>query len=220
MRPTKKFRAEKTVYFVRHGESEGNTRPVFQALDTPLSSRGKKQAELIADRAEKLAFTTLVASPLMRSRETAEAIARRTGKTPEYSDLFVERIKPARLVGKSFTNPRALVLWRKWEQSLYTPGMRVEDGENFDDLIARTDAALEYLRTRPERELLVVTHGFFLRAMFARVLLGEALTGGALKHFLLRSATKNTGLSVLARNHHLDGSQWRVLVFNDHAHLA
>jgi broad specificity phosphatase PhoE len=129
MRPTKKFGAEKVVYFVRHGESRDNTRPVFQSLDTPLSAAGKRQAELIADRAAKLEFQTLIASPLARAQETAEAITRRTGKAPEYSDLFVERGKPARLIGKSFTNPRALVLWRKWERSLYTPGLRVEDGE-------------------------------------------------------------------------------------------
>ena len=37
----------------------------------------------------------------------------------------------------SFDNVDHQRTWRAWEHSLYTPGMRVEDGENYDDLLIR-----------------------------------------------------------------------------------
>jgi broad specificity phosphatase PhoE len=56
-------------------------------------------------------------------------------------------------------------VWRAWTQSLSTPGMRVEDGENYDDLLTRADAALALLHDRAESSIVVVTHGYFLRTI-------------------------------------------------------
>ncbi|MDP2655923.1 MAG: histidine phosphatase family protein, partial [bacterium] len=81
---------KKTVYFVRHGQSEGNVGTVFQPLNSPLTEKGREQAEYIAERAASLSFESVVSSPLTRARETAEAIAKRTKKSIEFSDLFVE----------------------------------------------------------------------------------------------------------------------------------
>jgi broad specificity phosphatase PhoE len=38
---------QKIVYFVRHGESEGNVLSVFQSSDSPLSEKGRKQAVIV-----------------------------------------------------------------------------------------------------------------------------------------------------------------------------
>jgi 2,3-bisphosphoglycerate-dependent phosphoglycerate mutase len=211
---------EKTVYLVRHGQSEDNIAPVFQSPGSPLSPEGKRQAELIAERATRLSFETLIASPLERARQTAEVIARATGKEAELSPLFVERIKPSRINGKPHDDKEAAAISREWERSLYTPGMRVEDGESFDDLLNRADKALTFLRARPERSLLVVTHGFFLRTMLGRVLLGDALTGAAFQHFQTHAGTENTGVTVLRHGEFEDAPRWRLWVFNDHAHLV
>ena len=59
------------------------------------------------------------------------------------------------------------------EESLYTRSMRVEDGENFEDLIARADRALTFLGERREASLAVVTHGFFLRTLVARAVFAD-----------------------------------------------
>jgi broad specificity phosphatase PhoE len=214
-------RAEKIVYFVRHAQSEHNVAPVFQSPDSPLSPEGMRQAKRIADRASRIAFEALIASPFRRARETAEAIARIAGREPELSPLFVERMKPSRINGKPYGDEEARAVWREWHKSLYSPGMRVEDGESFDDIIARVDNALAYLSARPERSLVVVTHGYFLRAMLARVLIGELLTGPIFRHFQRGAATENTGLTVLRHHGALDQPpRWQLWTYNDHAHLA
>lgn len=68
----------KVVYFVRHGESEANVAPVFQSPDSPLSERGRHQAQLIGERVSQLRFDALISSPFARARETAQVIAQAT----------------------------------------------------------------------------------------------------------------------------------------------
>jgi len=217
----KKPKIQKTVYFVRHGQSEDNVAPVFQSPNSPLNEKGRKQAESIADRVSKLSFDALIASPFERAKQTAEAIAKATGKQPEYSELFVERVKPTYINGKPYTDEKANTLWREWEKSLYTPGLHTEDGENFDDLIARADKALAFLQNRPEQSLVVVTHGYFLRTIVARVLLGNLLSGEAFRNIQRTAAMENTGLTVLQyRDSFEEKPAWRLWIYNDHAHLA
>jgi probable phosphoglycerate mutase len=213
--------ADKIVYFVRHGQSAGNVAPVFQSLNSPLTETGQKQAERIAKRVSNLSFETLIASPVQRAKETAEAIAKATGKKLEFSDLFVERVKPTCINGKLHEDEHANIIWREWGKSLYTPGMRVEDGENFDDLLSRADKALEFLKNRTEKSIVVVTHGYFLRTIVARVLLDNSLSGEAFRNFQRSSEHENTGLTVLRYQEGFEEQpSWRLWIYNDHEHLA
>jgi broad specificity phosphatase PhoE len=211
---------EKIVYFVRHGQSKGNASAVFQPLDSPLSEIGKKQAEKIAERVSRLSFETLLASPLTRARETAEIIAKTTGKQPEYSELFVERIKPTNLSGKPHSDETAKRLWIEWEKSLYTPSLHIQDGENFDNLISRTDKAIDFLTARTEKKLVVVTHGYFIRTIIARIILGDALTPEAFKNLQSKMSSENTGLTVIAYGKAPNGIAWQLRTYNDHSHLG
>ena len=92
-------------------------------------------------------------------------------------------MKPACVNGKPLADEAAHAIWTAWNESLYTPGMRVAGGENFDDLIARADAALSFLQARGEASIAVVTHGYFLRTMVARAVLGDMLGGEAFRRF-------------------------------------
>ena len=68
---------------------------------------------------------------------------------------------------------------------------------------------------------MVVTHGYFLRMIVARVILGEALSGDTCKHFHTVASMENTGLTVLRYQVGVDeGPCWRLWIYNDHAHLA
>ena len=211
----------KTVYLIRHGQSADNASPVFQSPDSPLTPKGRAQAQSIAERVSKLTFDSLIVSPFQRAKETADAITQMTGKVAEYSDLFVERIKPTSINGKSYGDKEADRAWREWEESTHTSGMRVEDGENFDDLMARADKALAFLTARPEESIVVVTHGVFLRMLVARVLFSTMLSGPLFKNFQRNAITENTGMTVLIYTDAFEESfAWRLWVYNDHAHLG
>jgi broad specificity phosphatase PhoE len=92
---------------------------------------------------------------------------------------------------------KLVMLWREWDKNFYIPGMRLKDGESFDDHINRIDKALKYLQNRPEQSLVIVTHGYFLRTIVARVLLGDLLSVEILRNIHKTVGTKNTGLTVL-----------------------
>ncbi len=215
------FEVLKTVYFVRHGQSVDNTAPVYQSYESPLSELGRKQAAYIAERVAKLSFDSLISSPMQRAKETAETIAKVTSRVPEYSEFLVERIKPSYLYGRPLSDEVARGLWKEWNQTLYTPGKRVGDGENYDDILARANQALQFLQARPERSLVVVTHGFFLRTIVAQVLLGDLLSGEVFKRFQSSAPIENTGLTVLRYQIGGEGlARWYLWVYNDHAHLG
>lgn len=212
---------EKIVYLVRHGQSIDNVAPVYQHYDSPLSPVGKDQAGKVALRVSNLAFDCLITSPQPRAVETANAIAKATGKIPEYSYLFVERQKPKRINGASHKDEKATAVWRKWNDSLYLPGVKVEDGENFDEIIKRADDALNFLLERQEKTILVVTHGYFLRTLIAKVLTDNLLTGDLLKKIQSVGLIENAGLSALKYKADMDGRySWRLWFYNDHSHLS
>ena len=80
----------KTIYFIRHGESEGNIGPLRQDGSSSLSERGRAQATFMAERCAKLPIDVLVASTMTRAQETALIIGERIGKEIISSPLFVE----------------------------------------------------------------------------------------------------------------------------------
>jgi len=206
---------------VRHGQSVDNASPVFQSVDSPLSKKGIAQANSIAERLSVIEFEALIASPVQRAKETAEYISEKTDKKIIFSDLFVERIKPDEIDGKPWTDEDANKIWRAWEETLYTPGQHVSNGENYDDTVTRVDKALSFLEKRPEQTLAVVTHGYFLRAVVARVLLGDRLTGPIMKRFQERASVENTAITVLNyRNAFEEDFAWRLWMLNDHSHFA
>lgn len=216
-----KHAIKKVVYFVRHGQSEGNVSAVFQAPTSPLSEKGMEQAWRIAGRVSHLHFDALISSPFERAKKTAEVIAQVTGKQPELSSLFAERMKPKSVDGKPHEDQDAAAIWRKWNESLYVSGMKVEDGEGFDGLAARSQKALLFLEEHPAQSLVVVTHGYFLKTIVARVLLGDLFSPETFKNFQAVSSMENTGLTVLRYHDEFEeASRWRLWIYNDHAHLA
>ncbi|POH85177.1 histidine phosphatase family protein, partial [Ralstonia pickettii] len=62
------------LYLVRHGEHQDAQHGLE---DGPLSPRGRRQAELIADRLSGVPFDAVWHSPLLRAAETARVIAER-----------------------------------------------------------------------------------------------------------------------------------------------
>lgn len=209
----------KVIYAVRHGESEANVLPIYQGESVPLTSTGIAQAYFVAERLAGLPIEALLSSTMVRARETAREIERRTKLSAEHHDIFVERIKPSSICGKPYADSTAAQKWARWNESFYSEGPRVEDGETFGDIVARADLALAFLLERPERVIALVSHGYFLRVVAARILLGTHLTGTLLRGFQGRMEMMNTGISVLRHESRFDGTRWCLWSYNDHSHL-
>ena len=140
------------------------------------------------------------------------------------SDFFQERIKPSWLFKKisidQEINKETIELWEKWDKDSHVPGYKSEDGESYDDFIKRVDEALDFLKDKKEKIIVVVTHGFFLQALFARILLGDFLNPEIFKNFKNKIKTENTSISAIKYVRTNEGMIWRLVVYNDRAHLG
>ena len=67
----------KGFYFVRHGETDVNANPNIKRVDydLPLNEKGKQQAVVARDIANKLPIKTIRFSPIQRAKETKAIIA-------------------------------------------------------------------------------------------------------------------------------------------------
>lgn len=216
----------KTVYFVRHGQSEGNVAEVYQSTDSPLTEKGKMQARVVAERCSRLPIEAIISSNQLRAMETANIISAVTGHEVEFTDLFRERRKPNALNGKSFSDAEAKALNDSWWKSLIDEGPRAGDGENFSDISERAGKALRYLIARPEKHLLVVTHGFYMRYLVGRAVFGEHLNGNIFGSIARSLIMENTGITVLRHKAPSvteawgEPGMWQFWIWNDHAHLG
>lgn len=210
----------KTVYLVRHGESEINIGDASTVLDeeSGLSERGKEQAKAVAARCRKLSVDAIIASTQARARQTAHAIEEATGLPITYSDLFIERQLPSAVRGKTRGESQQALM--DWSDDFFT------GKEQFRSIVDRAGEALAFLHEHPSPSLLVITHGFFLRTMLARLMFGEDLQVSDLRKFMRATRTDNTGITVLTYGtvpmHAVDPHEerWTIRVYNDHAHLG
>jgi probable phosphoglycerate mutase len=205
----------KKIYLIRHGESEANVNngPIY---DSVLTQEGLRQAEFIAERCSKLPADLIIASPLKRTLQTAEKVRLSTGKPLEVSDLFVERKPPKeaeQMNEKEWESIRVIV-----DENLKKPGARYADEEDFSQMLVRADQALKHLIAKDAEAIIVVTHGIFIRVLVGRAIFGENFDGEIFFDMLNGMRVKNTGLTVLEQRE--DSQGWRLVTWNDHAHLG
>lgn len=80
------------VLLIRHGQSQGNAEGRFGGhTSTPLSPRGRRQAEATAHALAEEKISAIYSSDLPRAVETAMPLARLTGLDVEQAEAFRER---------------------------------------------------------------------------------------------------------------------------------
>ena len=209
----------KRVYFVRHGESEGNAGNIRGHASHPLTEKGHQQSQLIAERCSKLPIEYIISSTMVRARETGDTIAEKLGITPEYSDLFIEAQAPSEFRGKPREDPELLLAQQQINENFGVPGWHFSDEENFEDLKERAHKALERIVEVGKDHILVLTHGWFMRMVIAYALFGDELTSHEASKFVRAAHMENTGLSILGYDETKENPWW-LWVWNDHAHLS
>ncbi|MEO8586316.1 MAG: histidine phosphatase family protein [Acidobacteriota bacterium] len=165
------------VRLVRHGESEGNFAGSLQGsrLDTPLSEIGRRQAQALAACLARENIDAIWASPMLRARETADAVAAVAGLGVFLDPDLVEfdwGVWSGRPydgeIEKEVSGVRAR--WRAGETELAPSG-----GESPARAALRADRFLERLLASGARAPLAVAHGRFNRILITR-LLGRPLS--------------------------------------------
>lgn len=211
----------KTVYFVRHGQSEANGNRVFQGADSPLSPRGEVQARFVTERMRSLGAQVILASPMPRALDTARAIESVTKCPLEIHAELRELLPPSALIGKQYESPEGIAYTHERIAHHYDPEYSYADEESYAALHDRSCAVLRMLEQRPEERLIVVTHAGLMRIIMTAMMTEgkpDPYIAGRLMRFLV---PENTGISVFRYNPDaVHRTAWRLMTFNDHAHLA
>ena len=207
---------EKTIYFVRHGQTNGNILDTIQDLTDTLSPAGEIQAEKIAARAQNLEFEALLSSDAVRAKQTAAIIAKRTGHTVSHHDVFREIKRPSSFVGKLRLTDEFQNFDAEW-RSHFDGSWRLEDEETQAEFLARAVAAVSLIEARPEKSMLVVSHGYFLRSIAAYILSGKKILPDTYPAIHAALIGENTGVTICRLS---SSGHWRILSWNDHAHLG
>jgi probable phosphoglycerate mutase len=161
------------IYLCRHGQTEWNRERRLQGqTEADLTPLGRLQAAAMADLLHDLIAREpsddwrIVASPLRRARDTAQAIATRLGLTLEFDDRLME-LTVGEWEGRLYAdvhreNPEA---FKSPEWFFTAPG-----GETYEQIMARVTDWLTEQAAEPQRRLIVVSHGIagrLLRGAYA-----------------------------------------------------
>jgi probable phosphoglycerate mutase len=209
----------KTVYFVRHGETAFNKEKRFQDADTPLGARGVKQAEFVAKRFKTISIEAIIVSHMLRARQTAEAIARETGREIVESELFHEVLRPSAVRGKHWDDTSIAEIVSQFHRYFGDEVNKHSDEENFYDVKRRALAALRFIEARPESSICVVTHGMFLKALMSVMMRDENTDHDFFMSINSFHYPSNTGITKCEWGRFRDG-EWTLHTWNDDAHLG
>lgn len=161
-----------SILLVRHGETALNAARVLQPLDTPLSTRGLAQAAALGRRLAGQPVAAILSSDLPRARMTAQAVSDRCG-VPVVTDVLLRERDFGELRGLAYDN----LGYDPLAMADAPPG-----GESADTLLQRACDALVRMRTlraELDGDLVVVSHGLFIRTLLLGALaLHETRFGG------------------------------------------
>jgi broad specificity phosphatase PhoE len=155
------------VYLARHGQTAYNLEGRFQGQQQiPLDETGRAQALELADRAVPYGFRALWCSPLIRARETADAVAARIGLRPIEDPRLMET-DAGDWTDRSFADVRAETPSLFDAFAAADPGFAFPGGESFAEQEVRVEEALADVLAG-ELPALVVCHGMVIRAAIHR----------------------------------------------------
>lgn len=202
------------VLLIRHGQSEGNAARRFGGhTATPLSPRGRRQAQATARALHSEELTAIYSSDLARALETAQPLAKLTGLSIQPARAFRERSVGV-MEGLTFEDAAqqhpeqyAALLRRDFEHVL-------TGGESYRQLLDRAWQKLDEIIAHHKGGKIAVFSHTGTICILALHLMG-ALDAPELKPVWITSAN-----CAVTRFELRDDGFVRVLTINDTRHLS
>ena len=157
----------KTLYFIRHAQSEANLQNILASRqDFPLSAQGKQDADSITAEFKNIAkLDRVICSPLLRAQQTAQPIANAFGLQVETDDRIIEQ-ELGIYAGLSYADlddcPNYMHDRTQRWQWIPEGG-----GESYEMITQRLTPFFEALETSVESSILCVTHAVTMRMIKA-----------------------------------------------------
>jgi probable phosphoglycerate mutase len=200
---------QKTVYIVRHGETDYNKMGIVQGqgVDTSLNDTGRLQAQAFYEHYQQTGFEVVLTSRLRRTHETMAPFIDAGLPWEQFAEI--NEINWGKHEGLKSTPDMHLqykAMIESWEAG--DLDVSLEGAESAAQLGQRLGEFVQLLSQRPEERILVCSHGRAMRALMC-LLREQSLTQmNTYKH-------SNTGLYKAAYS----GMEYEFLLENDLSHL-
>jgi broad specificity phosphatase PhoE len=204
--------AKKTIYLIRHGETDYNKKGAVQGrgINADLNETGHSQGKAFFEKYQNVPFKKVYISTLKRTYQTAYGFIESGIPYQELEGL--DEISWGNVEGKSLDDTgyeifkQVLTAWQNGDTHL-----ALEGGESPEAVVLRQKEALQRILAEKEEDLILITmHG---RAM--RILLSH-ITGKPL-HLMDDFEHSNTCLYILEYDYRTE--QFQILLSNDRSHL-
>jgi probable phosphoglycerate mutase len=194
-------------HLLRHGEREGGQVLAGRMPGVGLTGRGRAEIAAIAERLAGDRVAAIYASPLQRTRESAEIVAARLDLPIAFRDDLIE-LDFGEWTGATFDTIRADPRWEAWRT--HRSLSRIPGGESMREVQRRAVEALMELGERhPDETLVAVSHGDVIRSVLLFAL------GMPLDHYS-RIEVGQGSISTIR----IDTAGIRVLAINERPRLA
>ena len=147
------------LYVARHGETQWNIEnKISGRTDIPLTAKGLQQAQLLAEHAKGKGIEVIIASPLLRARQTAQAVSDAIGVPIQIDERLIEMdfgtFEGTSRFGEEFQ-------WIRAQMSTRFPG-----GESGFDVAYRVYSLLYEIKEKyADKTVLLVCHNCVSRAV-------------------------------------------------------
>jgi len=194
-------------HLLRHGEPTVFGRINGRLPGVGLSTKGRAEIAAVAERLAGGKIDAIYASPLQRTRETAEILADRLGLPIQCREDVIE-LDFGEWTGLTADEIRKDERWQMWSSCRSIAA--IPGGESWRQVQDRVVGALfDLQRLHPSDRVVIVSHGDVIRA-------GLLFALGMPLDFHSRIEVALASLSTIR----LDGSGIRVLGLNDWPRLA
>lgn len=200
------------IYFVRHGETDGNLAKRHQIETTSLTKKGKQQAKDVALKIAEIKPTHLISSTHIRALETSKIISEELCLDMETSNLFIELHRPENIYGYRHWSFKSLLYILKWSFGKVGSNTDSDEGESYTAIKERILKARNYLETLPENSrVIIVSHVVFINLFLLHICQDKPLTPlqVVLQWFKIH-VIKNTSIKHLIFNKTKDGCGWHI----------
>jgi len=149
-------------HILRHGERIDGRVLAGRTPGIGLTERGCAEIAAVAEWLAVADIAAIYASPLQRTRESAEIVAARLGLPIAFRDTLIE-LDFGEWTGKTFDEIRSDPRWPPWNtrRSL----SRIPGGETMQEVQQRVvETLLDIAEDQPDEAVAVVSHGDVIRA--------------------------------------------------------
>lgn len=194
------------IYLVRHAKTDWNDKGIWQGnVDIPLHEEGFRQAERLAERFSSMSIQSIYTSPLKRSYQTAEVIAKRFSISPIKEPLLREcEISLWNGLTMKQTLEKYADLYHEWSCN---PKAQIQGVESLEKVQERMIEVFKNITHNSSENVVVVSHAIAIRMLICWIL---QLPIPFHRNFKIENA------SITAVEF---ASQPRILYLNDMCHL-